>query len=319
MTRRSVFPTILASLLLASALIHSIQARANELVASALSGDIIGELRPFVTAYDDTLLDIARDNGLGYVEIIAANPGVDPWVPGEQTKILLSTAHILPDAERSGIVVNRAEHRLYYFPSPGAAPITLPVGIGKDGWETPLGRTEIVRKKEGPIWYPTVSIREEQPDLPTAVPPGPDNPLGSHALYFGWPTYLIHGTNEPWGIGRRVTHGCVRLYPEDISRLFDVIALGTPVQLIDQAVKIGWMQGDLYVEAHPDTRQSDELEATGRMVSAAERPLADVFYRIRTEAGANVDRLDWQRIRTVLRERSGVPVRVTREVRVAAD
>lgn len=319
MARRSGFATAFAVAVLALALVHSTRAPAAELVASPLSGDVIGAIQPFVTADGDTLPKIARDNGLGYVEIVAANPGVDPTAPGVETRILLPTAHILPDAERVGVVVNRAEHRLYYFPSPGADPITLPVGVGMAGWETPLGRTEIVRKKERPIWYPTVSIRAEQPDLPAAVPPGPDNPLGAHALYFDWPTYMIHGTNEPWGVGRRVTHGCVRLYPEDVARLFDVIALGTPVQVIDQPVKVGWMRGELYVEAHPDPNQIDELEATGRIVSAAERPLADAFFRIRTEAGAEADRLDWRRIRTVMEERSGVPVRVTRRLLVASE
>ena len=276
-----------------------------------LSGDMIGALEHIVTAYEDTLLDVARANGLGYVEMVAANQGIDPWVPGENTRIVLPTAHILPDAEREGLVVNLAEHRLYYFGPDGAAPATFPLGVGKEGWDTPLGTTEIVRKKVGPAWFPPDSIRELKPHLPKVVPPGPHNPLGSHALYFDWPTYLIHGTNMPWGVGRRVSHGCIRLYPEDIALLFELVPLGTPVQVISQAVKIGWYDGELYVEAHPEAEQADELERTGRVESADARSRSDALYRVKALAGADQDRLDWHLIRRALQERSGIPVQVT--------
>ena len=279
--------------------------------AEAPADDMIGALQQVVTAYEDTLLDLARANGLGYVEMVAANPGVDPWVPGESTPVVLPTAHILPDAERQGLVVNLAEHRLYYFGGPGTEPATFPLGVGKEGWSTPLGRTEIVRKKERPIWYPPDSIRAEKPSLPKAVPPGPANPLGSHALYFGWPTYLIHGTNRPWGIGRQVSHGCIRLYPEDIARLFEIVPIGTPVQVIYQPVKVGWSDGELYVEAHPEAIQADELERTGRIDSLGAESVSDALYRIKTSVGAAENRLDWRAIRNALDERSGVPVRIT--------
>ena len=275
------------------------------------SADIIGEMQQIAAAHEDTLLDIARDNGLGYVEMIAANRGVDPWVPGESTPIVLPTAHILPDAERQGLVVNLAEHRLYYFGPPGTEPATFPLGVGREGWSTPLGATEIVRKKERPTWYPPESIRAEKPDLPKVVRPGPDNPLGSHALYFGWPRYLIHGTNMPWGVGRRVSHGCIRLYPEDIERLFELVPVGTPVNVVSQAIKIGWSGGELYVEAHPDADQADELESTGQIGKLGAKSLADALYRIKTQAGAAQDRLDWRLIRRALEERSGIPVRIT--------
>ena len=275
------------------------------------SGDMIGELRHVVAAYEDTLLDLARANGLGYVEMIAANRGIDPWVPGKSTPVVLPTAHILPDAERAGLVVNLAEHRLYYFGPPGTQPVTFPLGVGREGWSTPLGTTEIVRKKERPTWFPPESIRAKKPDLPKVVPPGPHNPLGSHALYFGWPSYLIHGTNRPWGIGRRVSHGCIRLYPEDIARLYELVPIGTPVQVISQAIKIGWYEGELYVEAHPESGQADELESTGRIKSVDARSRVDALYRITSLAGADQDRLDWHLIRRAFEERSGIPVRVT--------
>ena len=286
-------------------------AAALEPEGEARSGDMIGELRHVDAAHADTLLDLARANSLGYVEMIAANRGIDPWVPGESTPVVLPTAHVLPDAERVGLVVNLAEHRLYYFGPPGTEPVTFPLGVGREGWATPLGTTEIARKKERPTWFPPESIRAKKPSLPKAVPPGPYNPLGSHALYFGWPRYLIHGTNRPWGIGRRVSHGCIRLYPEDIAQLYEVVPVGTPVQVISQAIKIGWYDGELYVEAHPESGQADELESTGEIKSVDARSRVDALYRITTLAGAARDRLDWQVIRRAFDERSGIPVQVT--------
>ena len=200
MRRRAAF-TIAAVMAAALTLAATGGAAASEPEGEIRSGDMIGALRHVVASHEDTLLDLARANSLGYVEMIAANRGIDPWVPGESTPVVLPTAHILPDAERQGLVVNLAEHRLYYFGPPGTEPATFPLGVGREGWSTPLGTTEIVRKKERPTWFPPESIRAKNPDLPKAVPPGPHNPLGSHALYFGWPRYLIHGTNRPWESG----------------------------------------------------------------------------------------------------------------------
>ena len=303
--------TIAAAMVAALPLASAVGAATLEAESEPRSGDMIGALRHIVAEYEDTLLDLARANGLGYVEMIAANRGIDPWVPGEDTPIVLPTAHVLPDADREGLIVNLAEHRLYYFGPEGTEPTTFPLGVGREGWGTPVGTTEIVRKKEGPTWYPPDSIRAEKPDLPKVVPPGPNNPLGSHALYFDWPLYLIHGTNMPWGVGRRVSHGCIRLYPEDIARLFELVPIGTPVQVISQAIKIGWHDGELYVEAHPEAEQADELERTGQIESVAARSRADALYRIKAQAGADQDRLDWHLIRRALVERSGVPVQVT--------
>lgn len=311
--RRRKRTSAAAALLAAAVFLASAgAASADDRAPPRPTGDVIGSVRSLVASHEDTLLDIARENGLGYVEMVAANPGVDPWVPGRGTLVVLPTAHVLPDVERRGLVVNLAEQRLYYFAAPGAAPMMFPLGVGREGWGTPLGSTEITRKAKNPIWYPPESIRAEKPDLPTVVRPGPDNPLGSHALYFAWPKYLIHGTNQPWGIGRRVSHGCIRLYPEDIAQLFEAVAVGTPVHVIDQAIKIGWSDGELYVEAHPEPAQADELEKSGHITRPAERPPADAFYRIAARAGDRRDRLDWSAIRRAVEERSGVPVRVTK-------
>lgn len=319
MKRQRTAVTIAATVVALLTLAPAGGAVASESTAAAPESDMIGELRQVVAAHEDTLLDLARENGLGYVEMIAANRGIDPWVPGESTPIVVPTAHVLPDAERQGLVVNLGEHRLYYFGPPGTEPVTFPLGVGREGWGTPLGTTEIVRKKERPTWYPPESIRAKKPHLPKVMPPGPANPLGSHALYFGWPRYLIHGTNMPWGVGRRVSHGCIRLYPEDIGRLFEIVPVGAPVAVIDQPIKIGWSGGELYIEAHPDAAQADELESTGHITIADANAQADAYYRIKTRAGTAQDRLDWRLIRKALEERSGVPVRVTADRLASSD
>ena len=274
-----------------------------------LRGDLLGLVQTYTAKHEDRLLDLARDNGLGFVEIIAANQGVDPWVPGEGKKIVLPTGHLLPNAPRDGVIVNLAEHRLYFFARDGIR--TYAIGVGRDGWGTPLGTTKIVRKKKNPIWYPPKSIRLKHPHLPKAVRAGPNNPLGQHALYFDWPTYLVHGTNMPWGVGRRVSHGCIRLYPESIEKLFNEVPVGTTVQVINQPIKIGWSGGELYMEVYPEPEQVDELERDGEFLSAAKRSNSDAFYKIINLAGGELSRLNWPAIRSALSERTGLPVRVT--------
>ena len=287
-----------------------IQDTANQIKAvSLLQEDMLGAVRAYTAKHDDTLLDLARNNGLGFVEIVAANQGIDPWIPGAGTAITLPTGHLLPDAPREGVVINLAEHRLYHFTSEGIT--TYAIGVGREGWNTPLGVTKIVRKKKNPIWYPPQSIRDEKPDLPKVVRAGPNNPLGQHALYFDWPTYLVHGTNMPWGVGRRVSHGCIRLYPESIERLFSEVDVGTRVEVIDQPIKIGRFEGELYLEVYPEPDQADELERDGHFESAAKRSNSDAYYKIRSDAGDNLSRLNWPAIRSTLAERTGVPVRIT--------
>lgn len=221
--------------------------------------DIVGHVRTMISRSQDTLLDIARSHDLGYNEIIAANPKVDPWLPGNGTLIVLPTQFILPDVPRQGIVLNVAAMRLYYYPVPktGEKPkvITYPVGIGRIKWETPIGVTKVRAKIANPSWIVPNSIREEHAKdgdkLPAVVAPGPDNPLGHYAMLLAMPGYLIHGTNKPYGVGRRVSHGCIRLYPEDIVRLFKHVPVGTPVRIIDQPYLAGWLNGDLYLQAYP--------------------------------------------------------------------
>ena len=267
--------------------------------------DMVGEVRAHVTRIDETLLDIARIYNLGYTELIAANPGIDPWIPGAGVILILPMAHILPTAPRQGIVLNLADQRLYLFRPETATVETVPIGIGREAWNTPIGRTTIVRKRERPIWYVPPSIRAEDPELPAAILPGPDNPLGEYAIDLAWPDYLIHGTNKPDGVGRRVSHGCVRLYPEDIERLYGEIALGMAVTVVDQPVKLAWMGDELLIEVHPDQAQADEIEAGGGFTR---RKPAEYEYLILNAAGKDAARLDWPLIRRAARLRTGIPV-----------
>ena len=277
--------------------------------AAPAEDSVIGELGSVTTSYEDTLHDVALASDLGFVELVAANPGVDPWLPGEGTLVLLPTRHVVPDAPRKGVVINLPELRLYYFPPDGGAVQTYPLGVGRAGLTTPVGDTRIVRKQEKPTWYPTKSTRADNPDLPAVVPPGPDNPLGEYAMYLGWPTYLIHGTNNPWGIGRRVSRGCIRMYPKDVERLFPQIRPGTPVTVVDQPIKLGWWDGDLFIEAHPTQRQVDQIEATGDF-----EPVDDVSLteRVLAAAGEAARRVDWARVRQAATQRRGYPVQITR-------
>ena len=221
--------------------------------------DVIGEIQVTKATKDDTLSDIARRFNLGYEELVRANPGVDPWVPGEGREIILPTQYVLPNAPHEGVVVNLAELRVFYFPKPKPGDpqtvITHPIGIGKVGWNTPEGDTKVVSKRKNPVWVPPASVRKEHLEhgdpLPKVVPAGDDNPLGAFAMNLGWPGYLIHGTNKPYGVGMRSSHGCMRFYPEDIALLFEEIAIGTKVHVVNQRLVSGWRDGALYVQVMP--------------------------------------------------------------------
>ena len=222
--------------------------------------DVVGKSQIILAEYEDTFIKLARQYNLGYEELVQANPSVDPWLPGEGTEIVLPTHFVLPKVPRQGIVINLPELRLYYYPDgESGRVITHPISIGRMEWGTPLGRSEIVSKTLNPTWYPPESIRQEYAadnrPLPKVVPPGPENPLGKHALRLSLPGYLIHGTNKPSGLGMRVTHGCIRMFPEDIEALFENVPVGTPVRIVNQPYKIGWTNDGFYLEAHPPLDQ----------------------------------------------------------------
>jgi len=279
---------------------------------AAQTGDIIGEMHEYFTwSQDEDLLDIARADELGLIELMVANPGVDPWLPQRGLHLVLPTMHILPDAPRKGIVINTAEMRLYYYDAEDGY-LSFPLGVGRDGYLTPLGTTKIVRKKDHPSWYLTPSEIRDHPELPKVIPPGEDNPLGEYAMYLGWPTYLIHGTNTPWGIGRRTSRGCIRMYPEDIEWLFQRVPIGTQVTVVDQPVKLGWKDDELYIEVQPSTLQIDTMEETSKSPAPPDPvPLAQEADRILAKAGDAAMRLDWPVIERTLTDRQGYPVRIT--------
>ena len=252
----------------------------------------------------DTLPDVARHYGLGHEDIVRANPGIDTWVPLAGSRILLPMRHVVPDASREGLVLNLANMRLFYFPPASHGPFvyTFSVGIGREGWETPTGVYSIAEKKVNPTWIPPASIlkeHEEQGDpLPRVVPPGPDNPLGDYALRLSNPSYLIHGTNKPYGVGMQVSHGCVRLYPEDIHSLFSRIEPGAKVRIVDQAYLAAWDSGELYLEAHPPPEGQEAHAAQMK-----ERLLA----RLREDAKQHDVTIDWARVDEIVRRQDGVP------------
>jgi len=272
-------------------------------------GDLIGELGVHVIEPEEVLHDVARRYDLGYNELRGANPTVDPWLPGDGTMVTLPTVHLLPNTARRGIVINLSEQRLYYFRGKQGEVTTFPVGIATQLRDSRMGTTEIVRKHANPTWYPPASILEEEPYLPKFVPPGPDNPLGAFALYLAWDRYLIHGTNKPDGVGRRVSHGCIRMYPEDIQALYAMAGVGTSVTFVDQPIKVGWSDGALYLEAHPTQEEADQVEVDGAVSNPS--PL-DARQLILAKAAGFDDRIDWPLVERIVRERRGIPVRITR-------
>lgn len=282
-------------------------------------GDLayVGTEQTYVSQAEDTLLDIARYFGLGFVELQVANSNIDPWAIMPGTEIKIPTRHILPRAEQTGIIVNLADMRIYYFDKEGQAPTTFPVGIGREGLQTPQGQTTIVRKKDGPSWYPTERMREENPDLPAVVPAGPANPLGTHALYLGWPTFLIHGTNKPWGIGRRVSSGCIRMYPENIANLFKITPTGTKVQVVEQAIKMAWFDDGLFIEIHPEPKQTYRIEETGQITETATPMPENIKAWLRQTAEQYKVTINWDIAEAAYQQKQGIPVKITHPEHIA--
>lgn len=274
-------------------------------------GHSVGDLSHHMTSYEDTLVELAVKKGVGYVELLAANPNIDPWLPGKNNKITIPDHHLLPSAPREGVLINLGEMRLYYFPPDGSAPMTRPIGIGRDGLSTPLGETFIRTKVKGPKWRPTPRMRQENPDLPAVVEAGEDNPLGSHALYLNWPAYLIHGTHKPTGIGRRVSSGCIRMYPDDVKWLYETVATQTKVTVIDEPIKTAWIDDQFFIEAQPDSQQVDEIEYHTIIQTPAVSNKA--LHDLRKTLGKKAKEIDWSLVRRVLLERSGLPINVMKK------
>ena len=282
-------------------------ARATVYTLATRDDAVVGQDKSVVTVYEDTLYDLARKFSLGSEELIRVNPGVDPWLPGAAKTLVVPDRHILPPGPREGIVVNLPEHRLYYYPKPKRGGplevITYPVSIGKMDWRTPLGLTHVIGKQKNPVWYPPESVRKEHAEagdpLPKSVPSGPDNPLGLFAMRLaaGNGTYLIHGTNNPIAVGLAVTHGCIRMYPDDVAALFPLVAVGTPVRLINEPIKVAWVDGELLLEAHPP------VDAQGQSFE----PDIDQFAEmLRAAVGDTTVAIHWDYAREVLQKADGV-------------
>jgi L,D-transpeptidase ErfK/SrfK len=217
-------------------------------------------------------------------------------------------ARLLPSGKREGIVVNLGDLRLYHFAA-DQPPRSYPIGIAKDGYATPLGVTTVKNKKEKPTWVPGESARRDDPELPARVPPGPENPLGEHALYLGWQSYLIHGTNLPGGVGRHSSRGCIRLYPDDIAELFERVEIGTPVRVVNEPVKLGWIGGELYLEVNPAPDDSLRLDEDGKLPDAP--PPKNLREQVKRAAGKDVARVDWAKVEEIAKSRYGIPSRIT--------
>jgi L,D-transpeptidase ErfK/SrfK len=218
--------------------------------------------------HDQTLLDVAKRFNLGQTEIVTLNPKLDRWLIKKDTVVRLPNRRILPDSPHNGITLNIAEYRMYYYPAdqPGTVR-SYAHGVGRQDWKTPLGKTTVAKKVKDPSWHPPESIRREHAangdPLPVVVPPGPNNPLGAYALYLNLPgDYRIHGTDvdKIYGIGMQITHGCVRMYPEDIEALYNSVPVGTAVYIVKQPIKVGWLNNTLYVEAHPDLEGEEKTQ-----------------------------------------------------------
>jgi L,D-transpeptidase ErfK/SrfK len=276
----------------------------RELPRAEAGTQLVGRLQWIRVYEQDTLPEIARATGLGFDEIRHANPDVDTWLPGEGTGVLLPTRLILP-RQREELVLNVASRRLFHFDRDGSLIGTYPIGVGREGWATPTGQASVVSKVRDPVWFVPASIRaehaEEGDPLPPRVLPGPDNPLGAYAIKLDLPGYLIHGTNKPYGVGMRISHGCVRLYPEDIESLYPQVAIGTSVAIVNEPILLGEADGVLYLEAHPpfeedQTWQGHWEEIQGRML------------RDDRLAGSEVD---WDRARKIVEDSRGIPLPIS--------
>jgi L,D-transpeptidase ErfK/SrfK len=288
---------------------------ANERFELSPGQDIVGTVQVVKASKEDTLTDIARRFNVGYEEITRANPKIDPWLPGEGTQIVVPSQFILPDAPRTGLVINIPAMRIFYYPPAKKGErqivITHPIGIGKVGWRTPEGVTKIVRRQKDPTWRVPVSVRKEHhengEELEPVIGPGPDNPLGKYAFYLQWPSYLIHGTNKPAGVGLRSSHGCIRLYPEDIEQFFNMVPLGTQVRVVNQPFLFGWRDGQLYMQPY------DVLEDDTRDWTKAQKKLLTQSFaaRLQRQLQQNHEQVDWNLVSALSRSPRGIAVPIT--------
>lgn len=266
---------------------------------------VLGREQTYRVQPKDTLLDVARNAGLGFAELQSANRGVDEWVPPKGLDLTVPTQWIVPRSSYRGLVINIPEMRLYYFPpsaKPGQEVVvrTYAIGIGTEETPSPGGTFHITAKDKDPTWYVPDSIyKKMDPPKRRVVPPGPDNPLGAYRMRLSKGLYSIHGTDSPWSIGRLTTHGCIRMYPEDIGSLYESVRVGTFGELVYQPIKFGERDDRIYVEVHDDIY---------KRIGNLERSAFQLAHQQRLS-----DRIDAVRLREAVREKRGVPIDVTRD------
>ena len=299
-------PLVLRSLSLAVSCAAG-SAVALELPLPPPGEDIVGQVQVIKAKYEDTFADLGKANDLGYTEMVAANPGVDAWLPGEGSDVILPTRFILPAGPREGIVINLAEYRMYYFPKGRNVVYTYPLGIGREGWGSPITNTSITAKTPNPAWYPPKSIREEHAaegdPLPTVVAPGPNNPLGPFKFTLGTPGYLIHGSNKKFGIGMRVSHGCFRMLNNNVLELAGMAPVGTKLRIINEPYKFGVSGGKVYLEAHAPLDDHGEP-------SLVDKHTAVINALLKRDDLVNQLRLDWDVVREVVAAEDGLPIEI---------
>lgn len=273
---------------------------------------VVGELRVITPDAENTLLDIARRFDLGHHEIVLANPTLDIWAPKPGSRVTIPTQFILPPKPWKGIIVNISQRRLFYFPPTKkgkvAQVITLPLSIAREGWSTPLGKTKIVAKHKDPGWFVPKSIQQEkleegEIDFPEYFPPGPDNPMGMLAIQTGFKSIFIHGTNRPWGVGMRTSHGCLHLYPEDAETLFPLISAGVPLRVIDQPFVVGVEAGQLVMTSYDPVT---EYDATSNHFTRAVLALAP-WLDSQTKIYDSAYDVDWGTVQNLVETRTVTP------------
>ncbi len=272
-------------------------------LAAGAPQTVVGEPTRYTLPEGKTVYEAARHLDLGVNQVASAFPDLDFINPPSGEALEFPTWWVLPQSDYRGIVINVPEMRIYYFPAanPGTV-ITYPVGLGDDAWQTPIAPFKVIDKNVDPAWYLPETIRaehiRERNDPRTMIPGGaPDNPLGHYRLKLSLPLFGIHGTNVPWGIGMEVTHGCIRLYPEDIAQLFPLVPVGTPGQFVYQPVKIGGRGGEIFIEVHPDV-----YETRFNYLEEALRSL---------DAKGWKSRVDWRLLTEALEAKRGTPTRIS--------
>lgn len=285
--------------------ISSINLAAETFLLPEPGNNVVGEIQTVFVEPGDNFYVLAQRYGVGFKELVKANPRLNPWRLKKWQKVRIPTAFILPPYERKGIIINLSEMRLYYYPPHENVVVTAPIAIGRQGWETPLTTTKIIEKKKEPHWFVPESIRAQSAAkgryLPKVVPPGPKNPLGDYALRLGLRSYLIHGTNNPKSIGKQISSGCIRMYPEDIEYLFYDVPVGTQVRIINEPYKVGWYNGKLYIEAHKPVENG---------FTASESVMRDYQSVIQQSLGRYDYPLQWDKIHRVIRQHKGYPQRI---------